>query len=145
MMFDNNMVFQYWRDFKKRPEAKPALAPLLSSLGACWMMHRDRYWELGGMDEKHGSWGQMGTEISCKTWLSGGRQLVNKKTWYSHMFRTQGGDFGFPYHISGKAQEAARVYSRWLWKEGNWKDAKYPLSWLINKFAPVPTWDTVST
>jgi len=39
--------------------------------------------ELEGLDERHGFWGQFGTEISCKSWLSGGRQVVNKKTWFA--------------------------------------------------------------
>jgi hypothetical protein len=140
MRFDNNLVFQYWRDFKKRPEAKPEIAPLMSSLGACWMMHRDRYWELGGMDEKTGSWGQMGVEVALKSVLSGGQHVVTKKTWYSHMFRTQGGDFGFPYHMSGRDQEAARKYSRWLWMGNNWPKSIHKLSWYIEKFWPVPDW-----
>jgi hypothetical protein len=60
------------------------------------------------------------------------------------MFRTQGKDFGFPYPLSGSAVGKAREYSKWLWKENNWPKAKYPLSWLIDKFAPVPTWETKS-
>ena len=72
MRFDSDLHFQYWTDFKKRPEAKADLAPTMSLIGACWFMHRERYWELDGMDERHGSWGQMGTEIACKSWLSGG-------------------------------------------------------------------------
>ena len=142
MRFDKELVFQYWREFKSRPEAKPDIAPLMSSLGACWMMHRKRYREIGGMDERHGSWGQMGTEVACKSWLSGGQHVVNKRTWYSHMFRTQGGDFGFPYKISGRDQEAARKYSRDLWMNNKWKGAKHPLEWLLDKFKPVPTWHT---
>ena len=140
MRFDNELVFQYWREYGRRPEAKGEITDLMSSVGACWMMHRDRYWELGGMDERHGSWGQMGTEVACKSWLSGGRHVVNKKTWFSHMFRTQPG-FGFPYPNPGI--NTARKHSRWLWLEGNWEKAKYPLSWLISKFAPVPTWENV--
>jgi len=137
--FDHDLHFQYWGDFKKRPEAQPDIAPTMSLLGACWMMHRERYWELDGMDEEHGSWGQMGTEIACKSWLSGGALMVNKKTWFSHMFRTQGGDFGFPYSNPGVNQ--ARKRSKELWLEGKWPKAKYDLSWLINRFAPVPDWD----
>jgi hypothetical protein len=57
------------------------------------------------------------------------------------MFRTQGGDFGFPYQISGSEQEAARKYSRNLWMGNKWKKAKYPLSWLLEKFWPVPGWE----
>jgi len=99
-----------------------------------------RFYDLEGMDEKHGSWGQFGTEIACKSWLSGGKMVVNKKTWYSHLFRTQNG-FGFPYVLSGNAQERAREYSRWLWLGDNWNLAKLPLKWLIKKFAPVPGWE----
>ena len=144
MRFDNNLKFQYWRDFKNRPEANGDLAPTMSLLGACWMMSRERYWELGGMDEEHGSWGQMGTEIACKSWLSGGALMVNKKTWFAHMFRTQGGDFGFPYEIGGKAIGKAREYSKNLWLGNKWEKQKYPLSWLIDKFNP-PDWDKVIT
>ena len=142
MMFDRDLVFQYWRHFGKRPEAKPDIAPLMSSLGACWMMKRRRFlYTYGGLDERHGSWGQMGTEIACKTWLSGGTQVVNKKTWYSHMFRTQGGDFGFPYKISGNEQERARKYSRDFWLNNKWKKAVRKFDWIIDKFAPIPTWE----
>lgn len=141
MQFDNKLVFRYWREYEKRPESKGDIVPLMSSLGACWMMRRRRFLNLGGLDERHGSWGQMGTEIACKSWLSGGVQVVNKKTWYSHLFRTQGGDFGFPYHISGKDQEAARTYSRDLWLNDKWKHATRKFNWIIEKFSPVPTWD----
>ena len=95
--FDKDMHFQYWGACEKRPESQGDIADTMCHVGAGWFMHRERYWDLGGLDERHGSWGQMGVEISCKSWLSGGRQVVNKKTWFAHMFRTQGGDFGFPY------------------------------------------------
>lgn len=135
--FDSTLHFQYWGDFKRRPEAQGDICDTMSQIGACWMMDRERYWELGGLDENHGSWGQMGTEISCKTWLSGGRQVVNKKTWFSHLFRTQPG-FGFPYPNPGIGK--AREHSRKLWIENTWSGAKYPLKWLIKKFGPVPDW-----
>jgi glycosyltransferase involved in cell wall biosynthesis len=141
MRFDNELHFQYWGDFEKRPEAKLSIADTMSNLGACFFMHRDYYWELDGLDEKHGSWGQMGTEISCKTWLYGGRQVVNKNTWYSHMFRTQGGDFGFPYPVKGNDQEHARRHSRDIWRRNKWPKAKHNLAWMIEKFWPVPGWN----
>jgi hypothetical protein len=142
MRFDRSLHFQYWGEYKKRPEAQGDICDLLSCIGACWMMHRERYWDIDGMDETHGSWGQMGTELACKSWLSGGRMVINKKTWFSHMFRTQGGDFGFPYPMSGRDVDKAREHSRFLWQENRWPKAKYPLQWLINKFAPVPDWET---
>jgi hypothetical protein len=139
--FDRNLKFAYWGAYKFRPEAQGDIADVMSSVGACWMMPRERYWDIDGMDERHGSWGQMGTELACKSWLSGGRQVVNKKTWFAHLFRTQGGDFGFPYPLSNAAVERARDHSRWLWMEGRWPKAKHDLMWLINKFAPVPDWE----
>jgi len=142
MRFDRDLHFQYWGDFKRRPEAEGDICDLMCFLGACFFMHRERYWEIDGLDESHGSWGQMGVEISCKSWLSGGRMVVNKKTWFAHMFRTQGGDFGFPYHLSGKDVQVARNHSRELWQEGRWPKAKHTLTWLINKFGPVPTWES---
>jgi glycosyltransferase involved in cell wall biosynthesis len=84
MRFDDSLHFQYWKDYEKRPEAQGDVTDLMSCLGACWMFDRERYFELGGLDEKHGSWGQMGTEISCMNWLSGGKLCVSKKTWFSH-------------------------------------------------------------
>lgn len=141
MRFDKDLRFQYWSAYKKRPEAQGDICDLMSCLGSCWFMYRERFWELDGLDEKTGSWGQMGTEISCKAWLSGGRMVVNKKTWFSHLFRTQGGDFGFPYKIHGSDQEKARKHSRDLWLNDKWEKAVHPLSWLIDKFAPVPDWE----
>jgi hypothetical protein len=35
----------------------------------------------------------------------------------------------------------ARAYSQDLWRKGRWKKAVHPLSWLIEKFSPIPTWD----
>ena len=103
-----------------------------------WALTRERYWELNISDEKHGSWGQQGVEVSCKSWLSGGALKVNKKTWFAHMFRTQGGDFGFPYPNPGIGK--AREYSRDLWINNKWDKALHPLSWLIEKFWPVDGW-----
>jgi hypothetical protein len=141
MRFDRDLHFQYWRGYKSRA-GDSDLVETMSLIGACWMMRRARYWELGGLDELHGSWGQMGTEIACKTWLSGGRLLCLRTTWFAHLFRTQPG-FKFPYPLSGSQVEQARRHSRWLWEGGNWEKAKYPLSWLVEKFAPVPGWEDV--
>lgn len=137
--FDKTLHFQYWRHYHKRPEAEGKIADVMSSVGACFFMHRDRFFELDGLDEKHGFWGQFGTEMSCKSWLSGGRQVVNKKTWFSHFFRV--GKLRFPYAISGEAQERAKEYSRWLWFGNRWEKAKLPLKWLVDKFSPVKGWE----
>ncbi len=142
MGFDNELKFQYWGGLGERPESQGDIAETMSLVGACFFMHRKYYWDLGGSEEEWGSWGQQGTEWACKTWLSGGRVMVNKKTWFSHLFRTQGGDFGFPYPQSGHQVEKARKRSREFFLEGKWPKAIHTIDWLIQKFAPVPGWDT---
>lgn len=139
MRFDSTMHFQYWGTYGSRPEAAPDVADQLCAIGACWMMRRARFWDLGGLDEAHGGWGQMGVEIACKSWLSGGRQVVNKRAWFAHMFRTQPG-FRFPYPLHDQDVQRAREHSRKLWIGSEWPGAVRPLAWLLEHFAPVPDW-----
>ena len=138
--FDSTPHFQYFRDYSKRPEAQGEIVETMSLQGSCFMLTRDKYWELNICDEEFGSWGSQGIEVAVKTWLSGGRVMVNKKTWYAHMFRTQGGDFGFPYPIRGSDQEKAKSFAKDLFFNDKWPLQKKPLSWLIEKFWPVPGW-----
>ncbi len=140
--FDQDLHFQYFNEYKRKQ--KGDLVESMSLQGSCFMMTRAKYWELDICDEGHGSWGQQGTEVACKTWLSGGRVIINKKTWYAHLFRTQGRDFGFPYPQDHKQVEHSREYSKGLFLEGKWKKAIHPLQWLIDKFAPVPGWHNMN-
>ena len=139
MCLNNELRVQYWGKYGERPEAQGDITDVMNGIGACWFQYRERFLELGGLDEKHGSWGQVGVEVACKAWLSGGRHVVNKKTWFAHMFRTTG-SFGFPYKIHGSDQEKARKYSTDLWKNDEWPKQQRKFQWLIDKFAPVPTW-----
>jgi len=130
----------YGGDEFKRLHRNPALIDdTMSCMGPGFFMHKDRFWELGGCDEKHGGWGQQGIEVACKAWLSGGRLVVNKKTWFAHWFRGGGGP-GFPYPIGGRAVAAARKYSKDLWLNNKWPLAKRKFEWLLEKFNP-PGWD----
>lgn len=144
--FDKTMHFQYWGAYKHRDDHDARLIDdTMTSVGACFFMHRERFWDLGGLDEQHGSWGQFGVEMACKAFLSGGRHVVNKKTWFAHMFRTQGGDFGFPYPISGKQVDRARKYSQDLWKNNKWPLATRKLEDLLQFYYPVPDWHEPET
>lgn len=136
--FDKTLHFQYFAEFKKRPEGKGDLTETMSLQGSCFMLTRKKYWELNICDEEFGSWGQQGVEVACKTWFSGGRVMCLQTTWYAHMFRTKDG-FSFPYPQSGKQIENARKRSRELFKEGKFKGV-HNLDWLLDKFFPVPYW-----
>jgi glycosyltransferase involved in cell wall biosynthesis len=145
--FNHEMQFKYWRKHSKNAlRSKDELIETMSFIGACFLMHRDRFWDLGGMDEAHGFWGQYGTEVACKSWLSGGKLITSKKTWFAHLFRTgnfKGTGFmgsSFPYELTQNQINRARKYSRDLWLNDKWEGANYPLSWLVDKFKPAPDW-----
>lgn len=140
--FDRELIFQYWRDFRKTDRFKKqepsGVAETMSCNGACFLMERERFWKLGGMDEGHGSWGQYGTELACKAWLSGGRMVTNLTTWFAHLFRTgnfgQNGESSWPYPISQRDIDKARKHSRDVWVN----DPR--LQGMIDYFKPVPDW-----
>jgi glycosyltransferase involved in cell wall biosynthesis len=142
--FDTTLHFQYFHEHKRsnkyRRELKNSYTETMSLQGSCFMLTREKYWELDICEEKFGSWGQQGVEVACKTWLSGGRCIVVHSTWYAHLFRTQGGDFSFPYKQDNRQVENARQYSRQLFLDNTWHKQTKPLSWLVDRFEPVPGW-----
>ena len=136
--------FKYFLDWRERPQYKKELeekgyTETMSIQGSCFMLTREKYWELNICDESLGSWGNQGIEVACKTWLSGGRVLVNHKTWYAHLFRTNQ-NLKFPWPVSARSQKETK---KKVWKQilsGKLVNQKYPASWLVEKFCPVYGW-----
>lgn len=122
-----------------RPIVSKELNETLSIQGSCFMATKKKYFELGLCGEEFHSWGQQGVEVACKTWLSGGRVIGNRRTWYAHMFRTRGGDFGFPYANPQDKVNENREMSRDLFQHDQWKLANRKFQWLLDKFNP-PDW-----
>jgi len=136
--FDKTLHFQYWGAYQnKHPED---LVETMSIQGSCFMITKEKWFELDICSEDFNSWGQQGVEVACKTWLSGGRVMGNRKTWYAHMFRTRGGDFGFPYHQDQNKVNENREKSRQLFQKDNWPLATRKFQWLLDKFNP-PDWE----
>ncbi len=137
--FDSGPHFQYFKEYTQREEYRrdreTGLTESMSLQGSFFMATRENYWKLKLSDEKVGSWGNQGIELACKTWLSGGRVLVNHRTWYAHMFRTKA-DFSFPYkHINNPEATKQRVWNHFF--NGKFKDQIHPVSWLVEKFWPI--------
>ena len=130
---------EYYDKGLHQPDNPALIDDTMTCMGPGWFMHKDRFWELEGMDCNHTGWGQMGIELACKAWLSGGSMKVNKKTWFSHWFRGGGGP-GFPYPLSGKDVAHARAYSKDLWLNDKWPKQTRKFAWLIEKFNP-PGWN----
>ena len=141
--FDSEPHFQYFGEYSKRPEAlaQGHLRQTMSLQGSCFIITRGKYFELNICDdEMFGSWGSQGIEVACKTWLSGGEVRCNLNTWYAHMFRTQGGDFSFPYALPGTQVRKAKMKAKEIFFNNRWPQQIHPLSWLVKKFWPVRGW-----
>lgn len=131
----------------KRPDRKDVMIDDTPTMqGSCYFMKRS-YWERlfpdGLDDENYGTFTQEAQEISNKAWLSGGRVVVNKKTWYAHFHKgKKGKGYGFSReqykrHLIGT--EKGRVYSINYWL--NTKDFVHDWAWFVDeKFPDMPGW-----
>jgi glycosyltransferase involved in cell wall biosynthesis len=111
----------------------------MSAQGSCWFMHKSYYEYLELEDaENYGTFNHEFQEIGLKCWLSGGRVIVNKNTWYAHLHKDK--TMGRGYSLDGKQLEKGTSYTnRWL-KNTAWHKQTLPFSWLVEKFWPVPGW-----
>ena len=100
MYFGLDVFCHYWKDYRKRDAAKVEYPEVLTGQGSCWFTTRAWNDYIGILDERLGSWGKVGIEISLKTWLCGGQQILNRKAWQAHWFRA--GEGRFPYPFSGR-------------------------------------------
>jgi len=139
MYLSNDLHGVPWNEKNKDPELKKKLIDeTMSNQGSVWFMAKDYFHELELMDEtSYGIFWNEFQEIGLKCWLSGGRVMVNKKTWYAHWHKTN--EFGRGYSLSGGEQsKALAAVDRW--KTMGWHKQTLPLSWLIERFFPVPSW-----
>jgi len=141
MYFGLDMYTHFWRSYRKRPEARVDYPEVMSGQGSCWFTTREWNDHIGLLDEGVGSWGNVGIEVSLRTWLCGGRQIVNKKAWQAHWFRRDDG--GFTYPMDGRQVGRAHKYTRenYYFKDDAFENQTRPFHWLIEKFAPVPGWE----
>jgi glycosyltransferase involved in cell wall biosynthesis len=129
---------QVWND-RARSRLDIPIDDEMSSQGSCWFMHKEYFWKFGGMDcVGYGDFVQEAQQIMNRCWLSGGRCVINKKTWYAHLHK--GKKYGRGYYISKQKMINGAVYSADYWMNNRWPDRIHDLEWLIDKFWPVPTW-----
>lgn len=110
----------------------------MSMQGSCWFMTKDYFNKLNLMEEEmYGQFAQESQEIGFKVWLSGGKMMVNKKTYYCHLHK--GNKYGRMYSFPAGTVEASNA-SAYYWMQNQWKERKYDMKWFIDKFWPVPSW-----
>jgi glycosyltransferase involved in cell wall biosynthesis len=117
--------------------------------GSCWFMPKEFFQRrIVQMDETgYGSFIGEAQELGLKAWLGGGQVMVNKKTWYAHLWK------GEPYRNAYKeviGQTYSRVgrserdngnrFSIDHWLNDRWEGRIHDFEWLIKRFAPIPSW-----
>jgi glycosyltransferase involved in cell wall biosynthesis len=133
-----------WGRCKERSDPMYDIDDNMSAQGSCWLMPKKHFTDfLGGLSEVgYGSFSQEFQEIGLKTWLGGGRVVVNKKTWMAHLHK--GSRYGRMWHMSRKDHEgivASHAWSSWFWMTNQpFKGRVHNIDWLIDKFWPIPTW-----
>jgi glycosyltransferase involved in cell wall biosynthesis len=110
----------------------------MSSQGSAWFMRDKHFRRIGGLPEEgYGKFVQEFQQIGLKTWLGGGRVVVNKKTTYLHWHK--GAKNGRGYFISKGEMVRGTHWSADYWLNDRWPERKHNLRWLVEKFNP-PTW-----
>lgn len=137
--FNTDFHFEYWKDGAKAYRGQK-IVPSFSLQGSCFMLMKKRWLRLDICDESWPIWGQQGVEVAMKSWLSGGRVLVNATTWYAHLFRTKGGSFGFPYEMDVD-MDALRAVTRRLFVNNEWAGAVRTFQSLVAEFRPPGWWN----
>jgi len=116
---------------------------LMSAQGSSWFMHRDYFYWLDLLDEEnYGHFSNEFQEIGLKVWLSGGRVIRNKKTWYAHLHK--GRRYGRGWLLRPDVLDKGATFTN-RWMDGrNWRKQDRDIRWLVDKFWPVPTWPAES-
>ena len=118
----------------------------MSWQGSCYFMKKSYWGKLfpDGMDEEnYGKFNHEAQEIGFKCQLSGGRLVVNKKTWYAHYHKGKSGKgYGFSreqYKQHETSKEKSRRYCMNYWLNNKWEGRTRDFKWLIDFFNP-PGW-----
>jgi hypothetical protein len=127
---DMNLLFQYCPEQEETP-----ITETMSMQGSCFMISKEDYFRLNICDEKFGSWGQQGAEVSLKSWLSGGRVIATRNCFYSHWHRI------FPYKNPVERIIKTQKDFREMFLENKWPGQIRSLQSLIEQFDFPGDWD----
>jgi len=139
---------KHWGE-RKGERAEFEIDENMSFQGSCWFMPAEHLEKRIGklQEEGYGTFIGEPQEIGLKTWLGGGKIMTNKRTWYAHLWK--GKPYrerfkkvhGFGYtRIGYHEREDGNAFSVDFWMNNRWKERKYDIEWLVERFWPVPTW-----
>jgi len=121
-----------WKD-------RQPLDEIMAFQGSLWFMHRQRFLELGGVDTRCLLWGES-LNIGFKVFMSGGRMMRDKSTWYAHLHK--GRRHGRGYWMDKRFMQKINLWSADYWMNDKWE---HPLRVrsirdFVEHFWPIPGW-----
>lgn len=127
----------YWHLENTRKHIK--IDDMMIFQGSCYFMHRSHWDFIEGLDElNHYIMYDEAIELDFKTWLSGGRVVIDKNVWYAHLHK--GKTYKRDFHLSKRAKVQSEIYNTDYWLHNRWPKQTRPLKWLIDKFQPLDGW-----
>ena len=121
----------YWTT-RRIQRAHIPIDETMSFQGSCYVMSREHWDWLGGLHEEgYGPFAQEAQEVCLKTWLGGGKVMVNKTTWYAHKHR----NFGRAASASSSSIKAGNKYSMDFWLHNRWEKRVHDIEWLMERFS----------
>ena len=124
-----------WRE-RQENNKEIMIDDALTFQGSFWFMTRE-HWDVHnfmkdeGYNQLHA---QEAAYIGTATWMSGGRVVTNKNTWYAHLHKTK--QAGRGYHMDDVLRRECYKYSYKHWVHDN----KEGFINLIEHFWPLPGW-----
>lgn len=129
---------KWWERAESRRELM--LDEEMAFQGSVWFTTLKHMRNIGGYDVITSTGDQFvleSEELANKTWLSGGKCMVNKRTWYAHLHK---GSRGRGYRLISKYMKKQRIFHIDYWMHDKWPKAIHKFDWLVEKFWPIPTW-----
>jgi glycosyltransferase involved in cell wall biosynthesis len=124
----------YW---KERQRAEFPIDETQTWLGFCWFMSKQRFFDIEGLNENLWNIHVEAQELGFKTWLSGGKLMVNKHVWVAHWWKN---DERRIYKLDWNAMRQTQAYSTWFWTSDKWHKQTRPFKWFVEHFWPIPGW-----
>lgn len=141
----NNGVSEFYRREIEREHI--LIDEIMIFHGSCWFMPKVHFTAIGGLEEKlFTTLYQEPQELAFKTWLTGGRVVVNKNTWYAHMHKAKEPKDGkaIPnargYKLDTTAMRKTERFGTWYWMNDKCPVTRIPMAKLIEYFWPIPSW-----
>jgi glycosyltransferase involved in cell wall biosynthesis len=133
---ENGLAGSYFWPEKAWAERAP-LDDVMAFQGSAYFVPRAYFLAIGGLDRRY--WlHQEATTLGMKVWLSGGRLVRNKATWYAHLHK--GSRHGRGYFVSKSYSQRMNIDSADYWMNDRWPDKVRGIHWFVAHFWPIPGW-----